>query len=79
MSVYYNKDSMANVLAAHEIENIDGYYIYHDGSVDKDYYVVNESENRVMRFIQCKEGLYYYDASNPGKHKLKLNSFIKGT
>ena len=55
----YDPDSMANVLAAHEIEALDGYHIYHDGSVDEDYYVLNETENRVMRYVKCKEGLYY--------------------
>ena len=70
---------MANVLAAHEIEALDGYHIYHDGSVDEDYYVLNETENRVMRFVKWKEGVYYYDVSDPKTHELKLDDFKKGT
>ena len=79
LNVYYDPHSMANVLAAHEIEALDGYHIYHDGSVDEDYYVLNETENRVMRFVKCKEGLYYYDVSDPKTHELKLDDFKKGT
>ena len=32
---FFDPDSMANVLAAHEIEALDGFHIYHDGSVDE--------------------------------------------
>ena len=40
---------------------------------------MNESENRVMRFIKCREGICYYDISNPRTHDLTLYAFVKGT
>ena len=73
LNVYYDPDSMANVLAAHEIEALDGYHIYHDGRFDEYYYVINDKINRVMRFVKCKEGLYYYDVSDPTSHEMKFD------
>ena len=79
INVYYDPDSMANVLAANEIEALEDYYIYHDGSENEDYFVINEKEKRVMRFVKCKEGLYYYDVSDPTTHEMKMDDFTKGT
>ena len=62
LTAYHNPQSVANVLAAHKIDKIPCAHIFHDGSKDPHYYVIFK-EGRVMKFIRCNEGLYYYDVT----------------
>ena len=76
LTAYHNPQSVANVLAAHEIDKIPGAHVFHDGSKDPHDYVIFE-EGRVMKFIRCNEGLYYYDVDKPEEHEFRKSDFVK--
>ena len=62
MPVYYNKNSLANVLLFKQIDALDGVKITLDTSVEKAMLV--HMNDKVVKFRECKDGLYYLKMEN---------------
>ena len=73
LTVHHNPYSVANVFSCHDLDSIPGAYVYHNGKVDQDFYLIFDT-GRVIRFIHCEEGhIYYYDADRPKNHEMKMD------
>ena len=71
MSVYYNKDSLANVLSCKHIASMQRTRVTIDTAVEKASMI--QTNNHSFKFKQCQNGLYYIDMSNIDNHKAKNN------
>ena len=60
ISPRYNPDSVANILALNEVNNIDGSYVWCMGNKEDAFYVIFKIIC-MMNFKRCDSGLYYYD------------------
>ena len=73
LTVHHNPYSVANVLSCHDLDAIPGAYVYHNGKVDLDFYLIFDS-GRVIWLIHCEESrMYYYDADKPENHEMKMD------
>jgi len=62
MPVYYNKNSLANVLSFKQVTALNGVRITLDTSVEKAMLV--HVNGVVLKFRECKDGLYYLNMEN---------------
>jgi len=65
MSIYYNEDSMANILAFADVAFIPGVKITMDTKKERAMNVLG----LVINFIECSQGLYFFDTSNTSQSK----------
>ena len=73
LTVHHNPYSVANVLSCYDLDAIPGAYVYHNGKVDLNFYLIFDS-GRVIRFIHCDEGrMYYYDTDKSENHEMKMD------
>ena len=75
---YVNTKSVANILAFHELNSIQNAHVQYDGSKEDAFFLVFNS-GRIVKFIRCKIGLYFYDTKNTDNHEFKINdvSFLQ--
>ena len=74
---HYNANSVANILALHEVNAIDGPYVRFMGDKEDAFYVIFQS-GRLMKFKRCDSGLYFYDMEKPEEHEFQVDySFIQ--
>ena len=69
LPVYYNKNSLANVLSFTQVASLPGVSITTDTSVERSMNV--HINNNILKFKECNQGLYYLNLEN-----YKLNSSI---
>ena len=69
LPVYYNKNSLANVLSFTQVASLPGVSITTDTSVERSMNV--HIGNNILKFKECNQGLYYLDLEN-----YKLNNSI---
>jgi len=60
MKVWFNDQSLANILSMNEVANIDGVSITMDTSIDNAI-IVNLPDENTLRFEQVNDGLYTYN------------------
>ena len=77
-TVHFNKDSIANVLSFKKISELPGVRITTDTGVEKAFFV-HTKEGEVIKFLACKDGLYYHDVSAKSKSKASVNSYSQHT
>ena len=70
--VFYNKDSIANILSLAHIR--DKYKVTMDSSVDDAFYV-HISPKHILRFQRHSPGLYYIDTRNLIDNKNEVNAY----
>ena len=77
LSPHYNTESVANILAFHELNGMEGARIKFDGDKEDAFFLVFDS-GRIVKFIRARIGLYFYDREFPEDHEFQLNgaSFI---
>ena len=71
---YYNPDTLATILAFHEVVALDDVEVKYDSEQENAFFVLSKSSERVMKFKQCGVGLYYYDESRPEEHEFKKSN-----
>ena len=71
MPVYFNADSMANILSLSDIANIDGVRITMDTSIDRA--IQLHFHDTVYTFRECIDGLYYWDSKS--KPKMPITNY----
>ena len=67
VKVHFDEFSLATVLAVKDLTKIEGVVLYMDTSKDKSI-SVKIGKSKVIKFIECESGLYYYDTEQPEKH-----------
>ena len=77
-TVHFNKDSIANVLSFKKVSELPGVRITTDTGVEKAFFV-HTKEGEVIKFLACKDGLYYHDVSAKNKSKASVNSYSQHT
>ena len=63
VSMHYNPGSIANVLSLSTVANIPGCRLTMDTEVEKAI-VINMENGNELKFVECANGLYYYDTTN---------------
>ena len=71
MRVFFNPDSMANILSLSDIANIEGVRITMDTDIDRA--IQLHYRNETLSFRECIDGLYYWDSSS--KTKLPVTNY----
>ena len=71
MRVFFNPESMANILSLSDIANIEGVRITMDTDIDRA--IQLHFQNEVLTFRECIDGLYYWDSSS--KSKLPITNY----
>ena len=67
-----NTDSMANILALHEVNALDGCYVRFMGDREDAFYVFFKC-GRIIKFPKCNAGLYYYDLERLEDHEFNID------
>ena len=62
LSVHFNPDSMANILAMKDVASIPGVRITYDSA--KERLILVHFNKCIYRFTECKEDLYFYDTKS---------------
>jgi len=75
MPIYYNKDSLANVLSFKQVAALDNVKFTLDTSVEKA--IVVHISNKQFKFKECRDGLYFLNTKNIKKrnNKNKVNEY----
>ena len=71
MPVYYNEDSIANVLSFGQVAGLAGVRVLFDTDVRRSIVVI--IGGHTYDFKECSNGLYYIDMDNLNNHKSKIN------
>ena len=61
--VHFEEDSLARVLSLKDVSNIKGVYVTMDTRAEKSI-LVHLSDKKVLNFLECDSGLYFYDTRN---------------
>ena len=77
MEVHLNIDSMTNIIAIKDVSSIPGVHISTD--LRKERAIIMEYKNQVIKFQECRDGLYYYDTSNKFISNVNSYSFLSTT
>ena len=75
LQCYYNENTLATILAFHEVVALDDVEIKYDSTQENAFFLFFKSVDRIMKFKQCAVGLYYYDESKPEEHEYKRINF----
>ena len=62
ISVHFNPHSLANILALSDVANIPGARLTMDTQIERA--ILLHINDAVYKFLECKDGLYYYDTSS---------------
>ena len=73
LKVYFNKDSLVNVLSFKQVSEIPGVKITKN-KPKKDALTVHLKDENKMKF-KCNEGLYYYDTNSNNHSNSKTNNY----
>ena len=68
MKVYFNSDSMANILSLSDIANLEGARLTMDTEVERA--IRLHLNSQIFIFRECADGLYYWDSSDKPKHSV---------
>ena len=87
LSVYFNENSLATILAFSEVASLPGINITMNSNKERAILVHMMDSKKVLKFKECSSGLYYYNSANPHEHEFvvdKLNytlpySFLQTT
>ena len=71
MEAHFNPDSMAKIFEIKDVASIPGVHISMDSR--KECTSIVEYKNHIIRFQECRDGLYYYNNSN--KFISHINSY----
>ena len=69
MKVHYNTHSIANILSLSDVANLPDTKLTMDTS--KDRAILLHHKNKVFRFKECADGLYYWNAADSNTNKTK--------
>lgn len=69
MKVYFDQNSMANVLSYHEVKSLPGIRITMDTEVEDTINVILKEKNEYLKFKLCGAGLYYLDVAKMSEHR----------
>ena len=61
--VHFEEDSLATVLFIKDVANIKGVYVTMDTRAEK-FISVHLGDGKVLKFLECNSGLYFYDTCN---------------
>ena len=64
VQMHYNQDSIANVLSLKSVASIPGVRVTMDSGVERAIMVELPEKGRVIKFVECTDGLYYHDTKN---------------
>ena len=73
-----NTKSVANILAFHELNAIKSAHVQYNGSKEDAFFLIFDS-GRIVKFVGCKIGLYFYDTQHKENHEFNINdvSFLQ--
>lgn len=74
MPVFFNEQSLANVLSFKKVAAIEDVRITFDTTIEKA--IVVHVNNITFKFKECKDGLYYFDMTNYNIENHKTKSTI---
>ena len=74
MPIYYTKNSMANVLSFGQVAALDGVRITMNTSIDNS--ILVHYNDIILKFEQCKDGLYFIDMSKLDLKTIKNKSVV---
>ena len=74
MEVSFNPDSTANILSIKDVSPIPGVYIIKNSR--KEHAIIVEYNNQIIKFQECRDGLYYYDTANKFISHVNSYSFL---
>ena len=74
MSVHFNEESMSTILSMKDVANVPGIIIH----IDSDVYTVISIflKERLVKFKECKDGLYFLTRKTKGYHIKIINLFF---
>ena len=77
MNTHFNTSPIANILSLNDIASIVGMYITMDTCEERE--LVVHYKDIVIRFIECTEGLSYYDTMNINNfnHDITNHSYLQ--
>ena len=74
MEVNFNLDSMANILAIKDVSSTTGVHISMDPR--KERAIIVEYQKQIIKFQECRDGLYYYDTFNKSISPINYYYFL---
>ena len=74
--VHLEEDSLAAVISLKDIVNIDEVYVAMDSRVEKSI-SVHLGEGKVLNFLECDSGLYFYDTRNDNNKNIVSYSAVQ--
>ena len=74
MEVHSNTESVANIPAIKDADSIPGVHISMDSR--KEHAIIVECHNRIIKFQECNDGLYYYYTANKYTSHINKYSFL---
>jgi hypothetical protein len=74
LQVHVNPSSLANILSLKDVASIPGIRITMDTEVERAIHV-HVDDNKVLKFNECDDGLYYYDVSTSNFTKPLVNNY----
>ena len=68
---YINTESVANILAFHELNGLKDAHIKFDGLKEDPFFLIFDP-GRIVKFTRCDIGLYFYDTQNTENYELNV-------
>ena len=76
MKVHVNSYLMATILSMKYLESIEGARLNMDTD-QKQAIILHLKHGAKIKFLECSEGLYYYDTAAPLNHTVKYDNHTK--
>ena len=76
MELYYNRDSLATIISVKDVGRLPGFTLTMDTSVEKAI-LLHCPDSSIIKFCECRDGLYYYDLSTNSKMDVTNYSFLQ--
>ena len=67
MKVHFDKFSLATVIAVKDLTKLEDVVLSMNTSKEKSISVIIE-KSKVIKYIECRSGLYYHDTEQPERH-----------
>ena len=76
ITVHFEEDSLATVLLLNDVANIEGVYLTMDTRAERSI-LVHLGDGKVLKFLECDSGLYFYDTRNNNNKPVVSNSALQ--
>eukprot|EP00957_Ditylum_brightwellii_P029029 2193201-Ditylum_brightwellii.AAC.1 len=73
MKVHFNENTMATVLSLSDVVSLDGVHLTMN-TLKERAILVHLSDDKVIKFKECDDGLYYFDTAAPLAHFVGVTS-----